>query len=681
MNTDAPPILRPEEYQPTPPRPPRRSRLVPWLQVLTLCVVVVAATVLWFLFTAKAVRFESNVADTEVSVTGGIVIRTAETFLLRPGNYEVSAQAEGYQKLIEPIEVKPKGDQVFELDLVRLPGEVTVSSVPLGAAVAVNGDAVGKTPLQLEVAAGDTVFEFSAPRFISKSVEHQIYGMGQQQTIEVELSPDWAMVTIPTDPQGAQVYVDDADSGFLTPGPIEILSGEHTILLRKSGYADWTDIVYVQAGQVLQLDPVELELQGGVLTLTSEPTGASVSLGGEFKGTTPVTISVEPSTTHKLHVLLAGYEQVERDIMIEPGAQQTLDLELEKVMGTLIVTTEPEGVEVWVDGEMLGVSNESFALHAVDHSVELKKEGYAGYSNHITVQPGLAQNLRVRLLTLEEARLEKLRQVRTTPDGQEIVLLQPTSIRMGASRRQPGRRANEVFRTANLTRLFYMGVHEVTNGHFRKFAPGHDSGSYQGFSLNEDDQPVVNVSWTEAAFYCNFLSEQEGLEPFYITRGAKVIGFNPNALGYRLPSESEWSWAARHVDDEQELLHFPWGEKLPPPTRHGNYADRAAQHVVSRILFDYNDNYTVTAPVGTFGRNVKGLTDIGGNVAEWMHDFYFVPEAESTVHVLGPNEGEYHVIRGSSYLNGTITDVRLSFRDYGVDGRQDVGFRIARYAE
>ena len=48
---------------------------------------------------------------------------------------------------------------------------------------------------------------------------------------------------------------------------------------------------------------------------------------------------------------------------------------------------------------------------------------------------------------------------------------------------------------------------------------------------------------------------------------------------------------------------------------------------------------------------------------------------------LGPAAGEYHVIRGASWMHGTITDLRLSFRDYGIDGRPDLGFRIARFAE
>jgi len=48
---------------------------------------------------------------------------------------------------------------------------------------------------------------------------------------------------------------------------------------------------------------------------------------------------------------------------------------------------------------------------------------------------------------------------------------------------------------------------------------------------------------------------------------------------------------------------------------------------------------------------------------------------------LGPTSGTYHVIRGSSWAHGTITELRLSFRDYNDEPRDDVGFRVARYLE
>jgi len=48
---------------------------------------------------------------------------------------------------------------------------------------------------------------------------------------------------------------------------------------------------------------------------------------------------------------------------------------------------------------------------------------------------------------------------------------------------------------------------------------------------------------------------------------------------------------------------------------------------------------------------------------------------------MGPEQGDFHVIRGSSWAHATMTDLRLSFRDYSNDARNDVGFRIARFIE
>ena len=163
-------------------------------------------------------------------------------------------------------------------------------------------------------------------------------------------------------------------------------------------------------------------------------------------------------------------------------------------------------------------------------------------------------------------------------------------------------------------------------------------------------------------------------------RSVKITGINAQATGYRLPTEAEWAYSIRQVEAE-EPLRFPWGGNLPPPDRHGNYADRSAAHLVGRIIFGYNDNYIATAPVGTYAANTLGLYDMSGNVAEWVNDFYEIPAADAVVDPLGPDTGEYRVIRGSSWMHGTITDLRISFRDYGLEGRQDLGFRIARFAE
>ena len=72
---------------------------------------------------------------------------------------------------------------------------------------------------------------------------------------------------------------------------------------------------------------------------------------------------------------------------------------------------------------------------------------------------------------------------------------------MGASRREPGRRANETLRQVELTRPFYLGIMEVSNEEFRVFDKKHLSGAVGSANLEIDHHPVVRVTWEEAALY------------------------------------------------------------------------------------------------------------------------------------------------------------------------------------
>jgi formylglycine-generating enzyme required for sulfatase activity len=87
--------------------------------------------------------------------------------------------------------------------------------------------------------------------------------------------------------------------------------------------------------------------------------------------------------------------------------------------------------------------------------------------------------------------------------------------------------------------------------------------------------------------------------------------------------------------------------------------------------------------VGTFPANALGIYDGGGNVAEWVQDYYSVPtpgQVTPVVDPAGPERGANRVIRGSSWRHAGITELRFSYRDYGNTGRVDVGFRIAKQA-
>ena len=301
----------------------------------------------------------------------------------------------------------------------------------------------------------------------------------------------------------------------------------------------------------------------------------------------------------------------------------------------------------------------------------------------VTPRPGYPQTLQASLKTAEQLKAERWPPVIRSPLGHEMVLIQGGRMRMGASRREPGRRSNEVVRQVELVRPYYLATNEVSNREFRKFHKAHLSGKAGAYSLENDAHPVVRISWDEAALFCNWLSEQESLPRAYEQIGSSMVAIRPPTSGYRLPTEAEWAWAARYPDG-RTAVKYPWGDSLPVAPDSGNYADTGAASLLSKTLNGYNDGYPVTAPVDSFEPNALGLLNLGGNVAEWVHDIYGVyGSGGATVEVdpLGPEDGELHVIRGSSWMDASISELRLTYRDYGSDGRSDVGFRIARYAD
>jgi hypothetical protein len=196
----------------------------------------------------------------------------------------------------------------------------------------------------------------------------------------------------------------------------------------------------------------------------------------------------------------------------------------------------------------------------------------------------------------------------------DFVKIPAGTFMMGTPEKEADREPDEIQHKVTITRGFWIGKFEVTNAQFRRFSPGHVSGSNPDDPCNGDDYPVSYVTWDDAAAFCKWASEKTG----------KAI---------RLPTEAEWEYAARagtttpysFGDNRDELKYYAW------------FLDNAKGK---------------THPVGQLRPNSWGLYDVHGNVAEWCADFDGRYPTTAVSDPQGPSSGAKHISREGSCGSG-----------------------------
>lgn len=198
------------------------------------------------------------------------------------------------------------------------------------------------------------------------------------------------------------------------------------------------------------------------------------------------------------------------------------------------------------------------------------------------------------------------------------------------------------------------------------------SGTFRVATARED-HPAVEVYWHGAVAYCNWRSEQEGLEPCYDPRSG-VCDFD--ADGYRLPTEAEWEYGAR---GGLRYNIYPWGDEIDGSR--ANYLGSGDDH---------EDDWALgigvpTSPVASYPANAYGLYDMAGNVFELCHDWFeqnyyqYCVENGIIDNPTGParKHNDVHVKRGGSCFTGpTCLSSSARHPDEYVPNR--CGFRCVR---
>ena len=640
---------------------------------------------LYFILQSRAVSFITSPASARLDMVNPIMApKYGNIYFLKPGKREVRLTAPGFQALSYQFDVTNEPDQKHVLNLEKKPGFLNLkvyadSELLSGASIYVDEKFIGLSHEPIKpIQAGQRTLKVSHPLFIEHSEKIEILGEGKTQELDISMVPSFANVTISSFPEGAKISANGQMLGK-TPNTIKLGQGVHEMSLFLPRFEQNNIQVKVTANQDISVPVIKLTPKKGHLEIVSKPDNANLSVEGIYRGQSPLKLDLAPAE-YNVTAMKAGYESLSKRISIESEGLSKMVFDLVPRHGYIKLLNLQRDATVLIDGEVYSGNHDRIRLLVKPHTLRIIQSGYSDFEKTVIPNPNLIQAINVPRITLAEARRNNLPKEIYTSLNNRLVRIDLGDFKMGAGRREPGRKANEIEKRVRLTRHFFLASKEISNADYKKYDPSHNSGTFGRAFLNDPETPVVNVSWESAILFCNWLSERDGIPKAY----EKINGIwqmrERNDTGYRLPTEAEWSWAAR--ESKQIKRIFPWGDKMPPPNKFGNFADISARNAFGNIINDYDDTYRGPAPSGSFPANDLGIFDLAGNVSEWVHDIY---SSEMVMNLLvdpiGPKKGGYRVIRGSSYTNGNFSPLRLTFRDYGRDPRADVGFRIARYLE
>jgi sulfatase modifying factor 1 len=241
---------------------------------------------------------------------------------------------------------------------------------------------------------------------------------------------------------------------------------------------------------------------------------------------------------------------------------------------------------------------------------------------------------------------------------------------------EKGTAAEKPVRTVAVTD-FYIDATPVTYQDYKLYAELGKVHNAQWYDENyhQHNLPVTGITWHQAADFCNWRSEIEGLQPVYqITNQHDDYGYpifvrNELADGYRLPTEAEFEYAAACGETQQV---FPWGEKFEHKFANFDIEKRSSKGKWRRL-----------APVDSLYCNAWGLFGMSGNQWHWCDDWFGADAYSQTSNLQNPTfdlPNGLKAIRGGSW--GSPSDVFLTVykRSYTAAGNYnfDIGFRCVR---
>lgn len=295
----------------------------------------------------------------------------------------------------------------FSASLASAYGQVDVRSTPAGAQIYLDDNYMGQmTPYLLgSVCVGSHTLTLRLNGYLDWGPAHIEVQSAATTSVNATLLSAYGSVVVASDPPGGAIYLDHANTGFLTPKTISSVSiGVHFLGIMKDGYRDWGP----QEFEVFSGTPTNvmatLVAKYGDLQISSAPSGAAIELDGEPTGkNTPWLFTDLLATSHEVSLDLRFYNGWgPQTVYVSEGGTAMLSADLILGKGTLSVSSSPSGCGVYLDGRYESLWQTPYSFSNIDagyHSVQIKAPSdlYADSTLEVPVDVDAVVNLSVSL--------------------------------------------------------------------------------------------------------------------------------------------------------------------------------------------------------------------------------------------------------------------------------------------
>ncbi|MHC4454153.1 MAG: PEGA domain-containing protein, partial [Planctomycetota bacterium] len=325
---------------------------------------------------AKTLLDGKEVGKTPVTITA-----------LKPDTYNVEIVMDGFNNWKESIDVIPDNEISLSATLIMKPGSVSIKSEPAEATVLLDEKEAGTTPVTIsDLKPGTHNLEIMMDGY-EKWNEKVNIKPDEENSFTAVLRKITGSISVKSNPTNAILYMDGQDIGT-TPNDLSALAvGLHEFEAVLKGYKNWKKSVNIKKGKNKNINAV-LQINPGSVSIKSDPSNAMVHINGKEFDSTPVTITDLNPGKHNVEVKMDGYEDWKENIEIIPGKEIALTPTLQMKVGSVMIESEPAGALVLIDDKEVGNTPITITdLRPAIHSVEIRKVGYANWSENIDIIP------------------------------------------------------------------------------------------------------------------------------------------------------------------------------------------------------------------------------------------------------------------------------------------------------